>query len=41
MKVTEGWHRKSPSLGVYKRHLDIVLSTRLWVALLEQVSKRR
>ena len=42
VRVTEHWHRlpkevvESPSLEVFKSHLDTVLRNQLWVALLEQ-----
>lgn len=41
MHVTEHWHRflteaGEPSSEMSQRHLDMVLGTMLWVALLEQ-----
>ena len=42
MRVTKHWHRlprevvESPSLEIFKSHLDTVLGNRLWVTLLEQ-----
>ena len=42
VRVTERWHRlprevvASPSLEIFKRHLDMVMGCWLWVALVEQ-----
>jgi len=42
VKVTKHWHRlpreavESPSLEIFKSHLDVVPGNQLWVTLLEQ-----
>jgi len=42
VRVTEHWHRlskevvESQSSEIFRSHLDMVLGSRLWVALLEQ-----
>jgi len=44
LRVTEPWHRlpreavESPSLEIFKTHLDKVLCSLLWVTLLRQGS---